>query len=167
MPFFIRVRSQFVLAARSARHPAPGSATVSVSCSCPMLQFYDTDTAPVLFSRLSETKLLASTAHWPHLFIATWITRTDVDVFFSNEQWQENKGRYKRTNKPQGRLNHGSICSGTGLRRDEQDGSWCQHEFASLVCLCGELEKTAQSHWVGAPRPRHGGSHQLFAGAAG
>lgn len=64
------------------------------------------------------------------------------------------EGTNVQINRTQGRLNHSSICSGTGLLRGEQDGSWCQHEFASLVCLRGELEKTAQSHWVGAPRPR-------------
>lgn len=55
-----------------------------------------------------------------------------------------------RTNKPLGRLNHDAIYSVTGLRRSEQDGSRCQHEFASLVCLSGaSAEKTPQSHCVG------------------
>lgn len=49
------------------------------------------------------------------------------------------------TNNSEGCLNHSSICWGTGLQRGEQDGSWCQHEFASVVCLRGRRKNTAIS----------------------
>lgn len=103
--------------------------------------FYDTPA--VLFSRLSETKALASTTHkLPFLFI------TPIDLFFRSVG-RKTTETLLSTNKPLGRLNHDSVCSGTGLRRDEQDGSWSQHEFASLVCLdSGSVEKTPQSHWA-------------------
>lgn len=125
-------RSQFAL---STRPPA--------STRCPL--FYDTP--PVLFSRLSRTKLLASTTRWPRLFIAL-----KEKLINSCKKISEN---VLRTNKPPlVRFNHGAICLRVGLRRGEQDRSRCQHEFASLVCLLGaSAEKTAQSHWAGAPAP--------------
>lgn len=111
--------------------------------------FYDAP--PVLFPRLSETKLLASTTHWPHAYLL--LRHSEIETYFSVRRPRKTSATAlrTRTNKPAavGRLNHGTIYSGTGLRRGEQDGSRCQHEFASLVCLSGaSAEKTPLSHCV-------------------
>lgn len=132
-------------------------------CSAAPL-FYDTP--PVLFPRLSETKLLASTTHWPHAYLL--LSHSEIETYFSVRPPRKTSATVlrTRTNKPSGHLNHGTIYSGTGLRRGEQDGSRCQHEFASLVCLSGaSAEKnTAISlcsvQRLGAARR---GSHQLLA----
>lgn len=77
-PWLIRVRSQFALPA-GRRRPPPSRAPGAVA-----LLFYDA--APVLFPRLSETKLLAYTTHWPHTYLLR--ERYRPPAYFSEREKQ-------------------------------------------------------------------------------